>query len=150
VQAKRRDPNNPLKARAKKLGLTMVEGDVVPSTRRAHEAVEFARARGKLEEMHAALLRRYWSLGQDLYKLDTLAGAAVEAGLDPKELQEAIETGQYTAEVERLVREAQELGVFAVPMFLVGNKFVIEGAQELPLFREAMRRIGEKPKDQKA
>jgi predicted DsbA family dithiol-disulfide isomerase len=146
VKEKRKDPNNPLKARANKLGLVMVEGEILPSTRRAHEAAEFGRARGKLEEIHASLLRRYWSLGEDLYRMETLTGAAIDAGLDPQELREAIESGQYTEKVNREVKEAQELGVRAVPLFLVGEKFVIEGAQELPMFREAMKRLGAKPK----
>jgi predicted DsbA family dithiol-disulfide isomerase len=142
VQTRRRDPNNPLKARAAKLGLVMVDSDVIPSTRRAHEAAEFARARGKLEPIHAALLKRYWSFGEDLYKLETLRGAATDAGLDPNELQEAIESGQYKPVVDQAVAEAQKLGVSAVPTFLIAEKYVVEGAHEAAAFRDAFKRLG--------
>src|SRR5579859_6844386 len=119
VLAKQKDPNNPLKARARELGLVMKDRQFLPSTRRAHEAAELARARGRLEPLHAALLRRYWAEGQDLYAMETLRGAAEEAGLDADELQRALEAGTYKKAVDAAVAEARELGVRAVPLFVV-------------------------------
>lgn len=141
-----KDPNEPLKLRAAREGLTMVRGDRIPSTRRAHEAVEFARAQGRLEPLHAALLKRYWELGQDLYSMEVLRGAASDAGLDPQALQEAVESGAYTAEVEQGVGEAQAMGIRAVPTFIFDESLAVQGAQELPVFRQAMARLGAKPK----
>jgi predicted DsbA family dithiol-disulfide isomerase len=146
VREKQKDPNNPLKARAKALGLTMLDREFLPSTRRAHEAAELARDRGRLEPMHAALLRRYWTHGEDLYKLETLRGAATDAGLDPDELQQAIEAGTYKKTVEDAVAEARSLGVRAVPMFVLRDELAIEGAQELRVFRSAMQQLGISPK----
>ena len=76
VRERMKDPNDPLKKRAEREGLKMVRRDFVPSTRRAHEAAEFARARGKLEPMHAELLKAYWTEGKDLYSFDVLRDAA--------------------------------------------------------------------------
>jgi predicted DsbA family dithiol-disulfide isomerase len=146
VRERMKDPNNPLKLRARAAGLTMVEREVIPSTRRAHEAAEFARAHGQLEPFHAALLRRYWSEGQDLWQWETLRGAAQESGLDPDALQAALEAGQYRQVVEDAVREAQELGVSAVPTFVLGDRFAIQGAHEYPSFRRAMEQLGAKPR----
>jgi predicted DsbA family dithiol-disulfide isomerase len=36
---------------------------------------------------------------------------------------------------------AAELGVSAVPTFVVGNKFAIQGAQEAAVFRQAFERL---------
>jgi predicted DsbA family dithiol-disulfide isomerase len=146
VRARRKDPRNPLKRRAEALGLTMVERDTVPSTRRAHEAAELARAQGKLAPMHAALLRRYWSEGQDLHQMDVLRAAAQESGLDPDELQAALEAGTYREAVEQSVREAQELGIDAVPTFVFDDRFAVQGAQEQPIFELAMQRLGALPR----
>lgn len=142
VRERMRDPNNPLKRRAEREGLTLVRRAIVPSTRRAHEAAELARAHGKLQPMHAALLRRYWTEAQDLYALDVLRGAAVEAGLDPDELQRAIEAETFRAAVEASVREADELGIHAVPTFVFDDRLAVQGAQELPVFHAVMRRLG--------
>lgn len=146
IKAFIRDPHNPLKLRAEREGLKMVHRDVTPSTRRAHEAAEFARAHGKLNPMHAALLKRYWEASQDLYAMETLRGAATDAGLDPDALQASIEKGEYRQLVEDQVREAQELGISAVPTFIIADKFAVQGAQELTVFRHAMERLGAKPK----
>lgn len=140
------DPNNPLKLRAQREGLKMVHSGVMASSRRAHEAVEFARLHGNLEPLHAALLRSYWERGEDLYAMETLRRAAMEAGLDPDALQAAIERGDHREQVERQVAEAQAMGIHAVPTFLIGDQYAIQGAQELLVFRQAMQRLGVSPK----
>jgi predicted DsbA family dithiol-disulfide isomerase len=145
IVEKIKDPNEPLKLRAAREGLKMIRGDRIPSTRRAHEAAEFARAHGKLEPLHAALLKRYWELGQDLYSMDVLRGAATDAGLDPDDLQAALESGTFKDAVEQGVQEARELGIRAVPTFVFNDSFGIQGAEEQPAFLEAMRRLGAKP-----
>ena len=124
----------------------MVRRDLVPSTRRAHEAAEYARAKGKVNQMHAVLLRRYWSEGQDLYAMDVLRGAAAEVGLDPDELERAIETGAFRPTVEGYIRAAHEMGIDAVPTFVFDERLAVQGAQELPVFRQAMARLGATPK----
>jgi predicted DsbA family dithiol-disulfide isomerase len=146
VKVRRKDPRDPLKARAAAAGLKMIEHDVIPSTQRAHEAAEFARGRGQLEPLQAALLRRYWTEGQDLYSFETLRAAAVEAHLDPDELQRALEQGTYRQQVDDLIREAAEFGVRAVPTFLFEERFAIQGAQEYPVFKMAMDRLGARPR----
>ncbi len=145
MRARASDPNDPLKTRAEREGLVMVRREIVPSTRRAHEAAEFARAHGQLSPMHAALLRRYWSEGQDLYSFETLQGAAAEVGLDPDELQREIEAGTYRPAVEASVREANALGIHAVPTFVFDRRLAVQGAQELPVFRQVMSELGVEP-----
>ena len=138
-------PDNPLKLRAQAAGLTMVERQVIPSTRRAHEAVEFARERGAVDAFHASLLRRYWAEGADLWALSTLRAAAEEAGLPPDELEEAIVEGRYRPVVDASLAEAAALGISAVPTFLVGARYLIQGAQDQRVFRQAMERLGVGP-----
>lgn len=146
VRERMKDPDNPLKRRAAAAGLKMVEREVIPSTRRAHQAAEYAREQGKLEPFNAAILRRYWSEGQDLWQWDTLRGAAQEAGLDADAVQRAVEEGRYRQAVEDSVRQAHELGINAVPTFILGDKFGLQGAQDYPVFQQAMQRLGAKPR----
>jgi predicted DsbA family dithiol-disulfide isomerase len=146
VRERMKDPNNPLKRRAAEAGLKMVEREVIPSTRRAHQAAEFARDMGRLEPFHAALLRRYWSEGQDLWQWDTLRGAAQDAGLDPEAMQQAVEQGRYAQVVEDAIREAREMGIQAVPTFVLGDRFALQGAQPYDVFRQVMERLGIKPR----
>jgi len=71
-----------------------------------------------------------------------LEAAAAEVGLDAKALRAEVEAGQWKSAVEASLREAAELGVHAVPTFLVGNRFVIQGAQDGTVFRHAFQRLG--------
>ena len=145
IRERMKDPNEPLKLRAAREGLKMVRGERIPSTRRAHQAAEFARAQGKLEPMSAAILKRYWEQGADLYSMDVLRGAALDAGLDADAMQAAIENETYRAAVETSVQEAHDLGIHAVPTFIFDDQVAVQGAQELPVFRAAMERLGAKP-----
>jgi predicted DsbA family dithiol-disulfide isomerase len=61
-------------------------------------------------------------------------------------MQQAVEAGRYAQVVEEAVREAQTLGVRAVPTFLLGDRFALQGAQEYTVFKQAMDRLGVSPR----
>ena len=141
-----KDPNNPLKRRARR-------GRVDDGGARGHplDAPRAPGGRVRPRARHAravaaALLRRYWSEGQDLWQWDTLRGAAQEAGLDPRRCSGRVEEGHYRQVVEDAVREAQEMGIQAVPTFVLGDRFALQGAQEYAVFQQAMQRLGVKPR----
>ena len=135
------DPNNPLTARAKKLGIVIKHREHVPNSRRAHECTEYARAHGKLEPFHHEILERYWSHGDDLHDWTVLAAAAVKAGLDPAAMKAEVEAGRWKKAVDEGLEAGAELGINSVPTFIVGNKFAIQGAQDARVFRQAFERI---------
>lgn len=142
-----KDPNHPLKLRARAEGLEMrFDRTLIPSTRRAHEGAAFAREHSKLDAFHAAVLRSYWTRSEDLWELSTLRAAATEAGLDPEALAAAIEAGTYRARVEEELAQARQLGVSAVPTFLIGDAYVIQGAQDVQVFAQALERLGHAPR----
>ena len=142
IRARMADPNNPLKRRAAQMGLTMQDHEIIPSTRRAHQATKWAGGQGKLDAMHEQLLKRYWTLGEDIGQWPALRAAAQDAGLDPDAMQEAVDSGTFQAEVDSDLEEAQELGIQAVPTFVVGEKHAVQGAQEAEVFRRLLRQLG--------
>lgn len=140
IRAKMKSPDSPLAQRARALGITLVEREHVPSSRRAHECTEHARAAGKLEPFHAALLVAYWSEGKDIHDWDVLAAAAVQAGLDAAAMRADVESGAQARAVDARVAAAHELGIHAVPTFVIADKFLVEGAQTGDVFRAAIAR----------
>jgi predicted DsbA family dithiol-disulfide isomerase len=141
IKAKMNRPDNPLQQRAAKLGITLKERDHVPSSRRAHEATEFAREHGNLDAFHESVLRRYWSEAADISSFEVLRAAAREAGLDPDALQAALEAGKYTQSVKDRVQEAYESGIHAVPSFVFASKFLVQGAQEAHTFGQVLEQL---------
>jgi predicted DsbA family dithiol-disulfide isomerase len=118
----------------------------VTSSRRAHECSEHARAAGKLEAFQAAVLRAYWAEGRDLHAWDVLEAAAREAGLDAASMRAEVETDALRDEVDRQLAAAHELGIHAVPTFLVADRFAVQGAQTAEVFEQAMQRAGAAPR----
>jgi predicted DsbA family dithiol-disulfide isomerase len=140
IRARMGAPDNPLRQRAKQLGIELVERDWVPSSRRAHECTEFARARGKLEAFHAGVLRAYWSEGKDLHDWAVLADIAAAASLDAAAMQDEVTAGAWRDAVDERVSTAHELGIHAVPTFVVADRFVVQGAQTGDVFESVFRR----------
>ena len=118
----------------------------MPNSRRAHECTEYARSKGKLEPFHHSVLERYWSRGEDLHDWSVLKAAAVDAGLDADEMQREVEALGWAKATADGIASAAELGIQAVPTFLVGNQFMIQGAQDARVFRQAFQRLGAKSK----
>jgi predicted DsbA family dithiol-disulfide isomerase len=87
------------------------------------------------------VLERYWSRGQDLSDWGVLRDAGTEAGLDVDAMEREVRAGAWREAMQRGLDEAAELGVSAVPTFVVGNRFVIQGAQEAAVFRQAFERL---------
>ena len=139
-------PDNPLRARAAALGLTLVEREHIPSPRRAHECTEYARAEGRLEPFHAAVLASYWSRGEDLHDWAVLGAAAAQAGLDAAAMRAAVEAGTFRSAVDERVEAAHAAGIHAVPTFVLADRLVVQGAQTLEVFRGAMARLGIAPR----
>jgi predicted DsbA family dithiol-disulfide isomerase len=146
IRARMGAADNPLTMRAKALGITLVEREWVPSSRRAHECTEYARANGKLEPFHAAILRAYWSEASDIHAWDVLHAAAREAALDPQAMQEAVLAGAFVEAVDERVTEAHDMGIHAVPTFVIAERYAVQGAQTLEVFERVMAQIGVPPK----
>ncbi len=146
VRAKMASPDNPLKVRARQLGIELVEREWVPSSRRAHEATEFARAEGRVEPFHAAVLHAYWSEGRDIHDWAVLEAAATHAGLDAAAMRTAVDAGTFAPIVDERVEAARALGVEAVPTFLIDDRVVVQGAQTLAVFENGLARLGHEPR----
>lgn len=141
IRARMRLPNNPLRQRATALGIELVEREWVPSSRRAHECTEHARAEGKLAPFHAAVLRAYWSEGRDIHAWEVLESCAAAAALDPAAMRAAVESGAFARVVDERVEAARDLGIHAVPTFVIADRVLVEGAQTADVFEQAFARL---------
>jgi predicted DsbA family dithiol-disulfide isomerase len=147
VKAFMANPNNPLISRARALGLKMnFDRAMVPSTRRAHQAAEWSRTKGAFDVFHLGLLERYWVKGEDLHDFEVLRATAADAGLDGQELQAEVESKRWEPDLKTALDAAHHLGVHAVPTFLVGDQFFIEGAQDENVFARAFETLGFAPR----
>jgi len=129
---------------AREAGLRMVTPEVIPNSRRALEAAEYARDQGRHEEFHRILFHKFYGEGRDLGSWTVLRAAAQEAGLDPATMQKKTEAGEYGAVVDAQIARARTLGVTGVPAYSFDDRSTIVGAQPYEAFRQVMDRLGAK------
>lgn len=104
---------------ARSLGMTLRLPPVQPRSRKALEAAEFARERGKFDEMHTALFKAFFEDGRDIGDVETLLEVGESVGLGRAELRAALEEGRYTEKVVADEELARLLDVTSVPTMLV-------------------------------
>ena len=130
-----------LQAVAGEVGLTMESRDVIINSRRALGAAEFAREQGKFEEIHHALFKAHWELTGRLENVDDLVAIGAGIGLDPEQLRAAIEDGRYEALLDDTRREAESVGINAIPAHVFGGRYLVLGAQPYEVFRQVLDRL---------
>jgi predicted DsbA family dithiol-disulfide isomerase len=130
-----------LQAVAAQVGLVMEQRDVIINSRRALGAAEFAREHGQFAEMHQALLKAHWELTGRLEDVDDLVRIGDGVGLDPSELRRAIEENRYADLIDANRREAESVGINAIPAHIFGRRYLVMGAQPYAAFREVLDRL---------
>ena len=94
-----------------------------------HRLVHLAGTHDVQDAMKERLLRAYFTEGELISDHDTLVRLAVEVGLDEREVRELLAGERYADAVREDERTAGELGISAVPTFVVDRKLGASGAQ---------------------
>ena len=119
----------------KRVGLDM-RFDLVQQTNTwdAHRLTKYAKSMNKETELNKKLYEAYFVKGSNLADRAQLIEISEKLGLDPKEVENQINSNEYDAEVKRDIEEAYRKGIHAVPYFLIDGKIAIKGAQPLERF----------------
>jgi predicted DsbA family dithiol-disulfide isomerase len=117
---------------------------LMPNTRRAHEATEFAKEAGRLLPFHRAVFRAYWEDEENIGDVKVLCRIGAECGLDAAELRGALEVGRFASLVEEQIEWSRAVGITGVPTCVFDEKFSLVGAQDYEVFRDVARRIVER------
>ena len=88
-----------------------------------------------------ALLRAYFTEGENPAAPEVLLRAAATAGLDVDEAQRVLSSGEYAREVREREAVYQSLGIHAVPAVIVNDRHLIQGGQPVEVFEQALRQI---------
>ena len=117
---------------ARSLGMTLRLPPVQPRSRKALEAAELARERGRFDAMHNALFRAFFEEGRDIGDVEVLLDIGGSVGLDREGLRVALDEGRYTEKVVADERLATRLGVDSVPtMFVTREGASLEEAEKI-------------------
>jgi predicted DsbA family dithiol-disulfide isomerase len=88
-----------------------------------------------------ALLRAYFTDGDDPSDPAVLQRAASAAGLDAERATAILASDEYAAEVRERERHWQQLGIQAVPAVVIDGRHLIQGGQPPEVFEQALRQL---------
>ena len=123
-------------------GLEYDRSDTVPNTKLALRLTELARERGLHAAFHDRLMDAYWSEATNLGDPDELRRLAGDVGLDAAEVERVIaDPSAFLDVVEGSTRQAQSIGINAIPAFLLDRRLIVLGAQPVEVFRQAFDQL---------
>jgi predicted DsbA family dithiol-disulfide isomerase len=94
-----------------------------------HRLIHLAAEHGRQDAMKERLMRAYFAEGALVSDHDALAALAAEAGLDPDEVHATLRSDRFADAVRADEEMAEQLGISAVPTFVVDRAFGASGAQ---------------------
>ncbi|PLC50917.1 disulfide bond formation protein DsbA [Pollutimonas subterranea] len=130
-------------ARGREVGFTfnMDKRTRTYNTFDAHRLLHWAGLEGHQLELKHALLKAYFTDGENPSDHDVLARLCVESGLDAKRAREILDSDEYAAEVRERERFYMEQGINSVPAVIMNDRHLIQGGQAPDTFERALRGV---------
>ncbi|MGH9012101.1 MAG: DsbA family oxidoreductase [Acidimicrobiia bacterium] len=110
----------------------------------AHRLIHLAGERGVQDGVKERFLRATFTDGEPIGDRDVLLRLAVEAGLSKDEAAAVLESDAYATEVRAEQSLALDLGISAVPFFVIDRTFGVPGAQPPDVILAALQRAWKK------
>lgn len=132
-----------IRARGEALDFTfrMNRNSRVWNTFDAHRLLHWAELEGRQLALKHALLRAYFSDGENVSDPAILARLAGEAGLDSVRAGEILASDAYAAEVREQETFYTSRGIRSVPAVILDDRHLISGGQPPEVFERALREI---------
>jgi predicted DsbA family dithiol-disulfide isomerase len=132
-----------LKAVAEELGLPLGERKRSYNSRLAQELAKWAESKGKGDEFHDSVFRAYFVSTQNIGKVEVLTGLAKSIGLPEGEARKVLLSRSFRESVDADWARSRELGITAVPTFVIGRQSVV-GAQPYEILDQFLSSNGVK------
>lgn len=107
----------------------------------AHRLAQYAKEKGKLDEVVERLFYAYFTESKRISDRDVLLALAESVGLDRQETEAVLAGGRYAEQVRKEEAIAAQLGIRGVLFFMLNGKYAISGAQPVEVFRQALEKI---------
>jgi predicted DsbA family dithiol-disulfide isomerase len=111
------------------------------NTFNAHRLLHWAGLEGHQLELKHALLKAYFTDGENVGAHDVLVRLCGESGLDARRAQELLDSDDYAADVRERERFYAEHGIDSVPSIILNDRHLIQGGQVPDAFEQALRQV---------
>ena len=119
-----------------------IEGQRILNTFKAHQLLHWAaESTDKQTELKMALFDAYFTKGRDVSNNDVLVQIVAELGLDADFARKLLDDQVYAGDVRALQEQWRQLGVSAVPSFIIDEKYIMSGGQPAEAFVQSLRQM---------
>ncbi len=115
------------------------ERNMTYNSRLAQELAKWAEGKAKADEIHDPIFRAFFVDVENIGKREVLVGIAEKAGLPADEAMEVLVSRSFKEAVDEDWRRCAELGVTAVPTFVIGRTMMVGAHPYEELERLAQR-----------
>jgi len=126
---------------AEGLPLDFGRAQVQVSTLRAHRLIWLASHEGDADAVMEALFHAHFAEGKSVAAIETLVRAGEAGGLASARVQTMLESDEGIVQVQAQLTQAAALGIRAVPSFVIDNRALIQGAQPIERFTQALLQL---------
>lgn len=114
-----------------------------PNTLNAHRLIHWAGIEGRQTAVVTELFKSYFEKGLDIGDIEVLVQIAGSVEMDVDAIRRLLQGEADSADIRARDHHARQRGVGGVPMFIVGNKHALSGAQPTDLWLQAIDEISE-------
>jgi predicted DsbA family dithiol-disulfide isomerase len=111
----------------------------------AHRLLLWATHEGRQVQLKKALLKAYFTDGQNLSDQKKLVRLAGEAGLSSERAHEVLAAGEFANEVRELQRFYAERGINSVPAMVLNDRQLVTGSQSVEHYETVLRQMAQEP-----
>ena len=107
----------------------------------AHRLLHWAHEQGRQLPLKQALLKAYFTDGQNPSAHEVLVAACVSVGLDAAQARSILQSDAYAAEVREQEQFFLQQGIHSVPAVIINRQYLVSGGQPPEVFEQALRQI---------
>ncbi len=113
-----------------------------PNTFDAHRLIRWAKATGDQPAVVQQLFHRYFEKGEDISDHETLLDVAQSAGMERAVVAKLLAGDADRDILTEEEQAARRMGVGGVPCFVIGGRYVLQGAQDVETWKKVIAEIG--------
>ncbi len=132
-----------IRARGADLGFTfnLDKRTRIYNTFDAHRLLHWAHLEGHQLALKKALLKAYFTDGEDPSSHTVLLRLATEVGLDAGRAKDILAGDTYASEVREQEQFYQQQGIHSVPAVIINDRHLISGGQPPEVFEQALKQL---------
>ena len=121
----------------------ILEDQKVANSYKGHLLLQFAATKNLANEMEEELFKAQFIDGKNIDDESTLIEIGKSLSLNEEEIKAALHSDDFKYAVSKDISLAQQMGINAVPFFVINDKYGVSGAQPAEVFQEVLEKSWE-------